>query len=404
MINKVNFTQLFNEALEDIFSQAGKIKKDYDYAKAVKIINDPNTSNELRLKLYKILPPSIRKNIKINEEGKLTGQPINPNKMSSVYKFQDYKGRKYDDVNLDKLAQEYRWIPSGRKGSDIPYKSMITNPKTQSKQVYKNYKQFVSLFKNIIDPVVATIGSFDGDEYKLSSRLYRSKKDKEIAFDLNLRNPKVYNHNRYIQTIDEKLTSAFSKIVKGEQNNMNPDIQKLLELINQQTEGAVKKASIVIPYSYLISLAYGDTDKQLSFLEICSLLLKYNLFFEPKSDEELQAYVYFNSNINKWRAFVENGGSLKQVHALSDEERKEKIDSLAEKTAKSSYISQEDMPINDIIAKVYGFSDPAQIQDVINTIKKEFSFTDEEWDNEDKESQIEFIEQFKDKYNELKNK
>ena len=382
-LNNVTFNDLFNEAIEDLYSRYQK------YNKLIDMINDVNTSKEDRLRYYKLLPQEYKSKVKINELGELSSVGLDPKVISDVELFNKYADKGWQEPkvpNLDKLAQLYRWIPSGRKGTGTAYKSMIKEP--ISTKVYNAYKKFAKLFRNIIDPKITTTVEVDGDKYKLKSSKFRSQKDKDIAKEFDLRSSTLYGSNKYIQNLDDKLTATFSKIAKSQKNNKNEYINHLIELIEQYTEGKIGKHTIVVPYSYLLSLAYGDQEQQLAFLDICNLLLQYNIFYAPKTDEEIEAYVYFNSNVNKLRTYVSEGGQIRDINTMSESER----DKLSETKDTVEKIEKQEN-IDEVFAKEYPNIDKEK---VLNAIKKHLYYTDEEWNNMDENEKIDTLKQFKD--------
>lgn len=394
--NNATFDELFVEAIEDLYSRYQK------YQKLIDLINDDNTSNEDRLKYYKLLPREYKNKVNINAKGEKSILPLDSKSMSDVELFNKYADKGWQqpkEPNLDKLAQLYRWIPSGRKGTGTAYKSMIKEP--INTKVYSSYKKFAKLFRNIIDPVITTTATIDGDTYDVRSSKFRSQKDKDIVQELELRDVNLYGSNKYIQNLDDKLTAAFSKIAKIQENNENEYIRHLVDLIKQYTEGKIGKHTIVVPYSYLLSLAYGDQEQQLAFLDICNLLLQYNIFYAPKNDDEVQAYVYFHSNVNKWRSYVNSGGNLKDIKLLSDKEREEKIGKLEETTPNIKRGEDLIRTVQDELNADYPNINP---NNVIEAIKKINYFTDEEWNNLNEEQKIDNLKKFKNYYYKYINK
>ncbi len=384
-LTNATFDELFAEAVEDLYSRYQK------YNKLIDMINDESTSNEDRLRYYRLLPKEYKDKVKINARGELSTISLDPKAMSDVELFNKYADTGWQqpkEPNLDKLAQLYRWVPSGRKGTGTAYKSMIKEP--IGTKVYSAYKKFAKLFRNIIDPVITSTVEIDGDTYDIKSSKFRSQKDKEIAKEFDLRSKNLYGSNKYIQNLDDKLTATFSKIAKGQTNNENEYIQHLIKLINEYTEGKIGKHTIVIPYSYLLSLAYGDQDQQLAFLDICNLLLQYNIFYTPKNDEEIQAYIYFHSNVNKLRSYVLNGGKITDITKISEEQ----FNKLSE-TSPENKIKLEDENLENVFNKYY----PNENFDkVINAIKSHNYYSDEEWNELSEDEKIDNLKQFKDYY------
>ena len=82
--NNATFDELFMEAIEDLYSRYQK------YQKLIDLINDDNTSNEDRLKYYKLLPRAYKNKVNINTKGEKSILPLDSKSMSDVELFNKY--------------------------------------------------------------------------------------------------------------------------------------------------------------------------------------------------------------------------------------------------------------------------------------------------------------------------
>ena len=388
-----NLDDLINEAIEDLYLKYKKIEKIID------LINDKKTSPAQRLKLYNLLPDDIKKNINIDKNGNLSDQQkINNDFLKKIMGVIDDINKNWmlprrDRKSDDEILFKYQNLPP-EKNNPISYKQLVQYNKRNT-PIYKNYKDFVKLFRNLTDPV-----KIDSTElYDVKSRKISSKKDKDIALNLNLRNSNTYASNKFIQNMYSKIATAMAKIFNNEKDNDNKYIKKLIKII-EKTSGdkKVKRNTIEVPYTYLLNLAYSNNkDMQLAFIEICLLLLKYNIFFEPSSKDERDAYVYFEENLKKWKKYIQNGGSLLDVNKLSIEERNKKIDNISFDDEDNN-VEKNVKTIDDIFKIYYNNNTEEFKNNLINIIKKHLFITDEEWNSFDDDEKTNYIIKFKDYY------